>query len=106
MWKILDCNGEPFRWEFYSRLAARQFAANMGRPDWKVVEVGSNRKSTERQKAAVHFCEQWLNITFEGNINSFSDVSAFLSLYLEDAKDLYEEAACDYEAYINTYLND
>ena len=57
-------------------------------------------KSTERQRAAVHFCEQWLNVTFEGDIENRYEVSAFLSEYLQEAKNLYEEIACEYEAYL------
>lgn len=33
--------------------------------------------TTDRQKAAIHFCEQWLNITFDGNINNRFEVSIF-----------------------------
>lgn len=32
---------------------------------------------TDKQKAAVHFCEQWLNITFEGDIEDKHQVSTF-----------------------------
>lgn len=56
--------------------------------------------TTDKQKAAVHFCEQWLNITFEGNINDFQQVSYFLSIYLDEAKSLYNEVKCEYEAYL------
>ena len=56
--------------------------------------------TTDRQKAAVHFCEQWLNITFEGNINDFQQVSYFLSTYLDEAKSLYNEVRCEYESYL------
>lgn len=56
--------------------------------------------TTNRQKAAVHFCEQWLNITFNGNIENRYEVSAFLSEYLQEAKDLYNELRCEYEAYL------
>lgn len=56
--------------------------------------------TTDRQKAAVHFCEQWLNITFEGDIENRYEVSAFLGEYLQEAKNLYEEIACEYEAYL------
>ena len=61
--------------------------------------------TTDRQKAAVHFCEQWLNTTFNDDINNFRQVSNFLSEYLEEAKLIYEEAkltyeeiACEYES--------
>lgn len=56
--------------------------------------------TTSRQKAAVHFCEQWLNVTFEGNINDFQQVSYFLSIYLDEAKSLYNEVRCEYESYL------
>ena len=56
--------------------------------------------TTDRQKAAVHFCEQWLNVTFEGNINDFQQVSYFLSIYLDEAKSLYDEVRCEYESYL------
>ena len=56
--------------------------------------------TTNRQKAAVHFCEQWLNVTFNGDINKFNQVSTFLSNYLEEAKLLYDEIKCEYESYL------
>lgn len=56
--------------------------------------------TTDRQKAAVHFCEQWLNITFSGNIENRYEVSAFLGEYLQEAKDLHNELRCEYEAYL------
>lgn len=56
--------------------------------------------TTNRQKAAVHFCEQWLGITFEGNIDDFQQVSYFLSIYLDEAKSLYNEVKCEYESYL------
>ncbi len=56
--------------------------------------------TTNRQRAAVHFCEQWLNITFEGNINNFQQVSDFLASHLDDAKSLYDEVKCEYESYL------
>lgn len=56
--------------------------------------------ATERQKSAVHFCEEWLHISFEGDINDRTQVSNFLAEYLDDAKNLYEEIRCEYEAYL------
>ena len=56
--------------------------------------------TTDRQKAAVHFCEEWLNVTFEGDINNFQQVSYFLSIYLDEAKSLYNEVRCEYESYL------
>lgn len=58
------------------------------------------RKSTTRQQAAVRYCEQWLCIEFEDNINSFDDCSLFLKTYLEDAKETERELTCEYEAYM------
>lgn len=57
-------------------------------------------KSTERQKAAVHFCEQWLNIEFEGNIENFRECSNFLNNYLQFAKQTARELTCEYCSYI------
>lgn len=56
--------------------------------------------TTDKQKAAVHFCEQWLNITFEGDIEDKNQVSTFLEEYLQEAKDLYNEIKCEYETYL------
>lgn len=56
--------------------------------------------TTDRQKAAVHFCEQCLNITFSGNIENRYEVSIFLGEYLQEAKDLHNELRCEYEAYL------
>ena len=56
--------------------------------------------TTDKQKAAVHFCEQWLNITFEGDIEDKYQVSTFLEEYLQEAKDLYNEIKYEYEAYL------
>lgn len=44
------------------------------------------RKSTEKQRSAVKYCELWLHIEFDGDINNFNDCSLFLSIYLEEAK--------------------
>ena len=56
--------------------------------------------TTNKQKAAVHFCKQWLNVTYNGDINNFQQVSNFLSKYLEGAKLTYNEIACEYESYL------
>ena len=56
---------------------------------------------TDRQKNEVHFCEEWLSISFEGDINSKQDVNDFLSEYLDEAEYLYMELKCEYEAYLN-----
>lgn len=55
---------------------------------------------TNKQKAAVHFCEKWLNVVFKGDINNSQQVSYFLSIYLDDAKQIYDEIRCGYESYL------
>lgn len=57
-------------------------------------------KSTEKQRKAVKYCEEFLYIEFEGNIMSARDCSEFLNLYLEEAKDRERELYCEYSAYI------
>ena len=66
----------------------------------KIIEPLRNRQSTERQKSAVKFVEEWLNITFTGNINDFYEVSDFLSEYLDEAKQMYDEVYNEYTSYI------
>ena len=56
--------------------------------------------TTKKQKSAVRFCEKQLNITFEGNINNYSEVSSFLEKYLEEVKYTCMEITCEYESYI------
>lgn len=58
------------------------------------------RKSTAKQQAAVRYCEEWLCIEFDGDINNFNDCSLFLSIYLEDAKQAALELSCEFESYI------
>ena len=61
--------------------------------------------TTNKQRAAVHFCEQWLNVTFEGDINNFYQVNYFLAIYLEDAKNIYNEIKCEYESYLQDLID-
>lgn len=42
--------------------------------------------TTKRQKLAVKFVEEVLDIPFKGNLNDFEEVHYFLSWYLDDAK--------------------
>lgn len=58
--------------------------------------------TTPRQKAAVHFCEEWLHITFTGNIEDRTTVSIFLGEYLQEAKNLYDEILEEYSAYMDS----
>lgn len=103
---VYDTTGHPVGVPFNKYEDAATYKIIYGRQDWTIKRVDTrrlngNKRSTDRQKAAVRFCEQWLYCKFEGNINDFYEVSDFLSEYLEIAKDQYEEARCDYEAYIN-----
>lgn len=49
-----------------------------------------------RQKRAVRFCEHWLRIKFDGDIDNYNDVNLFLSKYLDDAKVISEDAIESY----------
>ena len=62
--------------------------------------------TTDRQKRAVYFCEQWLNVTFNGDINNFQQVSNFLSEYLKEAKITYSLIACEHESYLRDLMMD
>lgn len=60
--------------------------------------IRKSRPSTQRQQEAVRFCEEILDIKFNGDINNFLSCSQFLEIYLEDAKRVYQELKCEYEA--------
>ena len=81
---------------------ALDFKHIRGNNTWtiKIIEPLRNRQSTARQKGAVKFVEEWLNITFTGNINDFYEVSDFLSEYLDEAKQMYDEVYHEYTSYI------
>ena len=84
---------------FDSYQLADNFRSMNGRLDWLIVSYyPSNNKSTIKQVAAVHFCECILNIHFEGDINNKQECSHFLSENLEQAKQMYTELKCEYEA--------
>lgn len=52
--------------------------------------------TTNRQKAAVRFCETWLEISFIGDINNFREVSKFLFEHLDNAKAICEDSISSY----------
>ena len=81
---------------------ALDFKHIRGNNTWtiKVIKPLRNKQSTTRQKGAVKFVEEWLNITFTGNINDFYEVSDFLSEYLDEAKQMYDEVYNEYTSYI------
>lgn len=100
---VLDSTGNKVGIPFKEWKEASIYKTIYGRQDWKITKVKiteSNRRSTERQIAAVHFCESWLNVEFTGDITNFYEVSEFLSEYLEEAKMLYTEIKSEYEAYL------
>lgn len=85
--------------------SAHHFAvAVMGRPDWKIVSPAKqSRKSTERQKKAVRWCEYILEyyapgIVFTGNIQSFDDCSDFLSKWLNECETFMTELEAEFRA--------
>lgn len=58
--------------------------------------------TTEKQKNAIRFCEEWLGISFGGNVCNFNDVNKFLNENLDEAKSVAENAQ---ESYFNN-IND
>lgn len=52
--------------------------------------------TTKRQKAAVRFCETWLQISFTEDINNFREVSNFLFEHLDNAKAICDDAVSSY----------
>lgn len=58
------------------------------------------KASTPKQQAAIRYCEHWLYLDFDGDINNYDHCSEFLSLYLEEAKQQERELKAEYSAYI------
>ena len=54
--------------------------------------------TTKKQKAAVRYCEHWLDVHFTGDLDDFDQVSSFLGAYLDYAKIQAMELSCEYEA--------
>ena len=57
--------------------------------------------TTKKQKYAVLFCEEWLRVNFEGDINNFQEVNQFLTIYLDYAKSIAELACASYYSHFN-----
>lgn len=71
------------------------------RPDWSTLSIQPEfRKPTPKQKSAIEFCQDMDFPEFTGNLDSFYDCSSYLSEYLEQAKSIYQELSCEYEAYV------
>lgn len=96
---VLDRTDHVLR-VFYTYEEAQKFCEINGRFDWTIFSFHKcDKVSTKRQKAAVKFCEFWLNIKFTGNIESSNAVSEFLNEYLTVAKQFATELSCEYSTY-------
>ena len=84
MFSVYDSYGNWLA-TFRDYQAAYTFIISRQRYDWKIKQ----KQVTERQKKAVVFIEEILDIDFKGDINNYRQVSDFLSEYLENAKELY-----------------
>lgn len=86
MYRVLDTENKLVaNFETYSD--ANHYRHLKGRPDWSIKRTPKQfRGSTDRQKFAVRYCEEWLNITFMGDIDNFASCSKFLREYLNLAK--------------------
>lgn len=54
---------------------------------------------SNEEKSQVSFCEEYLQVTFTGDIENRQDVKQFLDEYLDEAERMYNELKCEYEAY-------
>lgn len=95
---VYDTENQMVGVPFDSYKDAYAYKALKGRFDWNIREtyIKFSRNSTTKQRAAIHFVEEWCNITFEGDINNFYEVSDFLSDYLDAAKEIAEDAQASY----------
>ena len=102
---VYDSTENPVGGIFSTREGAEIYKTVCGRPDWtvKLEHIHIDRKSTERQRRAVSFVEEWCNISFEGNINDFYEVSDFLAVNLDIAKEIASDAAASYWSMLNGY---
>lgn len=86
MYRVIDNTGNCVAtFKEYKDVAT--FLLIKQRPDWRVLSY--NKKVTPRQKGAINFIENMLDITFEGDINNYQQVSNFIGLYLDEAKIRY-----------------
>lgn len=95
---VYDTTGNPVGVPFNTWEDAETYKMIYGRPDWitRLSIIRIDRKSTEKQRRAVSFVEEWCNISFEGNIDDFYEVSDFLADYLDTAKEIAEDATSAY----------
>lgn len=102
---IFDRTGNKVGIPFKSYKDAEEYKIIFGRMDWKIesINIKITKRSTPRQKTAINFCEQWLDIKFCGNIEDFYDCSEFLSEYLDNAKEVASDAESSYFSMLNGY---
>lgn len=95
---VYDIENQMVGVPFDSYKDAYAYKALKGRLDWSIREtyIKFSRNSTAKQRAATHFVEEWCNITFEGDIHNFYEVSNFLSDYLDVAKEIAKDAQASY----------
>lgn len=100
---VYDTTGNPVGVPFNTWEEAEIYKTVYGRFDWIIEQVSIHigRKSTERQRNAVSFVEEWCDITFEGDINNFYEVSDFLADHLDIAKEIAADATASYWSMIN-----
>lgn len=60
--------------------------------------------TTEKQKCAVHFCERWLHISFEGDLEDKIEVDLFLSEYFNEAQLAYNEVQIEYSSQLESLV--
>lgn len=85
---------------------AEAFITYQGRYDWTIAQNIKYSTTTARQKAAVKFCEEVLQLEFLGDINNYKQVNMFLNEFLQEAKDTFFALKCEYEAYKEEHLSD
>ena len=77
---------------------ADNFRIANSRFDWELTLYHPvDYKSTPKQQSAVKWVEHIFGIRFTGKINSGLSCSEFLSQYLEQAKQFYNELKAEYE---------
>lgn len=102
---VYDTTDHPVGVPFNTWKDAETYKIVCGRLDWtvKLAHIHIDRKSTEKQRRAVSFVEEWCNVSFEGNINDFYEVSDFLADYLDTAKEIASDAAASYWSMLAGY---
>ncbi len=100
VYRVLDKYGHLLR-TFNTYIEAWEFRMVNHRYDWAICDVYQSAETdfqtTDKQKNAVKFVKDILQIEFKGNIDDWRDVSPFLNDYLQQAKNFILELKCEYE---------